>query len=106
MRKVVVTQRIDYIESHGEFRDAVDQKLLQWLIHANFLPVPVPNALAVVHSEDTSQLNKQKMLNNWLEFLGIQAENANARLTFDPPSWNSDHKLGCAFCLGNRRNEL
>ena len=31
--------------------------------------VPVPNALAVVHSEDTPQLNKQTMLNNWLELL-------------------------------------
>jgi len=32
IRKVVVTQRIDFIESRREFRDAVDQKLLQWLV--------------------------------------------------------------------------
>ena len=49
IRKVVVTQRIDFIESRREFRDAVDQKLLQWLIQADVLPIPLPNALAVVH---------------------------------------------------------
>ena len=69
IRKVVVTQRIDFIESRREFRDAVDQKLLQWLIRADVLPIPLPNALAVVHSEETPQLSKQPILKNWLELL-------------------------------------
>jgi gamma-glutamyl-gamma-aminobutyrate hydrolase PuuD len=40
---VGVTQRIDRVDGRDEVRDAVDQKLIQWLMAAGFIPVPVPN---------------------------------------------------------------
>ena len=43
---VAVTQRIDAVLGRAELRDALDQRLVQWLIHAGFLPVVVPNTLS------------------------------------------------------------
>ena len=45
MKAVVVSQRIDYIESRSEFRDALDQRVCDFLLDAGFMPYPVPNAL-------------------------------------------------------------
>lgn len=67
--KVAVTQRIESVESHGEIRDSMDQKLSQWLIQAGFLPFPVPNILAVVNADDTNQVAEQSRLRNWLEII-------------------------------------
>jgi putative glutamine amidotransferase len=43
--KVVVSQRVDVWVDRGERRDALDQRLCQWLMAAGCVPVPVPNAL-------------------------------------------------------------
>ncbi len=45
MKAVAVSQRVDVHPSRSETRDAVDQRLLQWLLAAGFLPNPVPNVL-------------------------------------------------------------
>jgi len=42
---VVVSMRVDVIESYGETRDALDENLYRWLTKAGCLPVPVPNTL-------------------------------------------------------------
>jgi len=42
-RVVAVTQRIDNYPERNEKRDAVDQRLLDWIFQAGFLPVSVPN---------------------------------------------------------------
>lgn len=42
---VAVTQRIDNVEGRAELRDALDQRLVQLLIQAGYLPVAVPNTL-------------------------------------------------------------
>jgi len=77
MKKVVVTQRIDFIENRGETRDAVDQNLLRWLIRSNCLPVPIPNTLAVHHLEERTpiegQIDRQAVLQNWLQSLQPEA---------------------------------
>lgn len=57
---VAVTQRIDSIAGRSETRDALDQKLIQWLMHAGFLPVTVPNSLFDNNHKDGSNLE------NWL----------------------------------------
>jgi len=62
---VGVTQRVDNVAAYDERRDAIDQKLVQLLIHAGFLPVPVPNSLLV--AENTKQISAQPMLNPWLQ---------------------------------------
>jgi gamma-glutamyl-gamma-aminobutyrate hydrolase PuuD len=67
--RVAVTQRVEYVESHGEIRDTIDQKLSQWLTQLGFLPFPVPNILAVVDADDTHQVTAQLMLRNWLEII-------------------------------------
>lgn len=43
MRVALVSQRVDILPDRAERRDAVDQRLLDWLAACDFLPVPVPN---------------------------------------------------------------
>ena len=43
---MAITQRIDSVAGRAELRDALDQRLVQWLVHAGFLPVLVPNTLS------------------------------------------------------------
>jgi gamma-glutamyl-gamma-aminobutyrate hydrolase PuuD len=57
---VLVTQRVDSLSGREEIRDAVDQKLLQWIVCAGFLPVTVPNILSL------SKATQEPTLNNWL----------------------------------------
>lgn len=66
MIKVIVTQRIDYIENYGETRESTDQKLSEWLVQAGFLPVPISNKLVVIYGDKDTQVKKQLMLQNYL----------------------------------------
>ncbi len=45
MRAVAVSQRVDDHPLRRETRDALDQRLVQWLYRAGFVPYPVPNVL-------------------------------------------------------------
>lgn len=45
MRVVAVSQRVDVVAERGETRDALDQRLVDFLLAAGCLPVPVPNGL-------------------------------------------------------------
>lgn len=58
---VGVTQRIDYIADRGELRDALDQRLSQWLVHAGFLPIVIPNILSDLN------YSREPALKNWLQ---------------------------------------
>ena len=69
MIKVIVTQRIDYIENYGETRESTDQKLSEWLVQAGFLPVPISNKLVVIYDEIDTQVKKQLMLQNYLSVI-------------------------------------
>jgi gamma-glutamyl-gamma-aminobutyrate hydrolase PuuD len=42
---VAVSQRVDYFPERNERRDALDQRLITFLMVAGFIPVPVPNVL-------------------------------------------------------------
>ncbi|WP_301102028.1 gamma-glutamyl-gamma-aminobutyrate hydrolase family protein [Propionivibrio sp.] len=53
---VGITQRIDSVPGRTELRDALDQRLAQWLLHSGFLPVAVPNTLAVTEDADKPTL--------------------------------------------------
>lgn len=46
MKKIFVSQRVDIYPDRGERRDALDQKLVLFLLECGLLPVPVPNTLA------------------------------------------------------------
>ena len=45
MKRVAVSQRVDVHPERGESRDALDQRLIDFLLAAGFIPLPVPNGL-------------------------------------------------------------
>ena len=51
MKLVAVSQRIDIYPGRDEMRDALDQRLIEFLLAAGFLPVPVPNNLLSISSK-------------------------------------------------------
>ncbi|MBF0305368.1 MAG: gamma-glutamyl-gamma-aminobutyrate hydrolase family protein [Alphaproteobacteria bacterium] len=48
MRPVLITQRVDVVASHGERRDALDQRWPRFLAACGFLALPVPNDPAII----------------------------------------------------------
>jgi len=66
---VGVTQRVDKIESYDEYRDALDQRLIKWIVQSGFVPVPIPNTLVNI----TSPNGCQPTLDNWLSSVNIGA---------------------------------
>lgn len=60
---VAITQRIDKFGSRDEFRDALDQRMIQWVACNGFLPITVPNMLVDVSQE------VQPMLQDWLKYI-------------------------------------
>ena len=69
-KKVVgVTQRVDKVESYDEYRDALDQKLVDWVIQSGFIPVPIPNTLI----DTTLPNSSQPILDNWLTTVKVDA---------------------------------
>lgn len=45
MKIVAISQRVDHFSDRNETRDALDQRLMAFVTHCNYLPVPVPNML-------------------------------------------------------------
>lgn len=64
-----VTQRVDKVEPYGEWRDALDQRLIDWVVQSDFVPVPIPNTLISMVSPKSPQLT----LEHWLNTLKINA---------------------------------
>ena len=69
MIKVIVTQRIDYIKNYSETRESIDQALSEWLIQADYLPIPISNKLVSIHNNQDIQVNEQPLLQNWLSVI-------------------------------------
>ena len=46
MPVIIISQRIDAIESRNETRDSIDQALSRWVIAANAIPLQLPNMLS------------------------------------------------------------
>jgi len=66
---VGITQRIEHVSSYDEWRDAIDQRLIEWVIKSSLFPVPIPNNLV-----DINQPNGfQYLLTEWLQTLNIEA---------------------------------
>ena len=68
---VGVTQRIDIVEGRAELRDALDQRLMQWLVQAGFLPVAIPNALLEMNAP--LEGSDDSVLGSWLQALKPRA---------------------------------
>jgi putative glutamine amidotransferase len=52
MKVVAISQRVDVFPERGESRDALDQRLVAFLLAAGCLPVPVPNGMCRRALED------------------------------------------------------
>jgi N5-(cytidine 5'-diphosphoramidyl)-L-glutamine hydrolase len=46
MKSVAVSQHVEVWKGRNERRDGVDQRLLDWIVKAGFVPFPVPNSLS------------------------------------------------------------
>jgi N5-(cytidine 5'-diphosphoramidyl)-L-glutamine hydrolase len=64
---VGITQRVDNIESYNEVRDALDQRLVDWILKAEFLPVLIPNRLANLDNIEI----EQSIIFEWLKKMRI-----------------------------------
>ena len=64
-----ITQRVAKVDYCNEWRDALDQQLINWVIEAGFIPVPIPN---VIIDLDLS-INNQPTLDYWVHSLKIDA---------------------------------
>jgi len=66
MKVVMVSQRVDRYPNRKEKRDALDQRLINFLFLAGYLPVPVPNRIDM-SSPDSCCV--QEPLFTWLDAL-------------------------------------
>ena len=64
-----ISQRVDKVNTYDEWRDAIDQRLIKWVVKAGFVPIPIPNNLI----ELTQPKNKLSLLDYWLQELNIDA---------------------------------
>lgn len=48
MKIVVYTQRVEIVETYNERRDCADQRIAQWIYTCGFLPLALPNNVAIV----------------------------------------------------------
>ena len=68
-QKVGITQRVDKLKPLAEYRDALDQNVVKWIINAGFTPVPIPNSLVNTNLTKKSQ----PKLDTWLNEINIDA---------------------------------
>lgn len=66
MRKkiVAVSQRIDYFPDRAEERDALDRRLILFLLQVGLLPIPVPNCL---HGKRATGNTFRQGFETWIE---------------------------------------
>ncbi len=66
MKVVAVSQRVDSYHERGEVRDALDQGLVEFILAAGFLPVPVPNSLS-------AESDAARSVRTWLDAIAASA---------------------------------
>ena len=60
--KILVSQRIDFLPLRKEYRDSIDQRLIDWVSNLGAIAVPVPNSLV-----------KSDSLSSWLHEISPDA---------------------------------
>ena len=63
MKLLAISQRIDFIKKRNEFRDSIDQRLLEFVQDAGYLVFPVPNTFFL---KKNSRIESEMILNLWL----------------------------------------
>ena len=71
MKIVAVSQRVDVFPERNERRDAIDQRLIRWLMEADCVPLLVPNTLSTLLAGKHDK--KWSGLQNWLFTLNPDA---------------------------------
>lgn len=66
---VGITQRLEKVEFYEEWRDALDQRLIDWVVDLGCIPIPIPNTLVDANLPN----NSQTVINNWLNAVSIDA---------------------------------
>ena len=66
MKVVAVSQRVDVYPDRNEQRDALDQRLIEFLLGAGCLPIPVPNSLF-------SESAGGEIFEHWIALIAPQA---------------------------------
>ena len=66
MKLVAVSQRVDWYADRNEVRDALDQRIITFLLLAGFMPIPVPNQLCYDHFGDRKD---SSALGDWIKVL-------------------------------------
>ena len=69
MKKIIVTQRIDYIDSRQETRESIDQSLLELLIKCNFIPLTISNKLIALNKDGSQPKKYQSLLEKYLSWI-------------------------------------
>ena len=59
--RIIYTNRIDYIPKRKEYRDAIDSRLIDWIITMGSTPIGVPNLL-----------ESKCLLSDWLNYIKPQ----------------------------------
>lgn len=70
MKVVAISQRVDRVPDRNEVRDALDQRLITFLLLAGFTPVPVPNGLCKALPDGQCE---HEALDEWLAAVKPQA---------------------------------
>jgi putative glutamine amidotransferase len=70
MKVIAVSQRVDEFPDRNETRDALDQKLISFLLAAGYIPAPVPNRL---YGEKLEDGEDHEALDSWLAALNPSA---------------------------------
>ena len=60
-----ISQRVYKLDSYNEYRDSLDQRLIDWVSNFGYTPVPIPNTL-VSGDQHTGLLN-------WINKIKIDA---------------------------------
>ncbi len=51
MKKILISQRIDFLSSRNEYRDSLDQKITELLVELDYLVIPIPNIIGDMETD-------------------------------------------------------
>ncbi len=69
MKVIAVSQRVDFFADRDERRDAIDQRLIEFLLMIGVFPIPVPNSL---DQHEISKADQSSLVFQWLDRMGVQ----------------------------------
>lgn len=102
MKKIYVTQRVEYIESINERRDCIDQKLVEFLFSCGLIPIVISNNRSIV--ENMLNIIEPDGIflsggNNLIAYGGDALERDSVEMMLI--DWGIKHKLPiCGICRG------